>query len=108
MTFCIFYITCPDESTAHEIGQHLLQLRLAACYNTFPITSGYWWQGMIQRDQEWVCVAKTSEQQASALEQAVLGIHPYEVPCVVHWSAAANEAYARWIEEETVGQPQAD
>jgi periplasmic divalent cation tolerance protein len=99
MPFLVFYITCPTEKSAHDLAQHLLERRLVACANVFPISSAYWWQGAIQQEGEWVCIAKTMKSGERQVEAAVLGIHPYEVPCVMRFEARANAAYEEWIGE---------
>lgn len=103
MAFLVFYITCPDEKAAQNIAEHLLRGRLVACANIFPIGSMYWWQGAIQRDGEWVCIAKTAQNRAADVEIAVLKVHPYDLPCIMRFEARANAAYEQWIENETVG-----
>lgn len=103
MAFLVFYITCPDEKAAQNIAQHLLEGRLVACANTFPVKSAYWWQGAMQCDGEWVCIAKTAQNREVEVETAVLKAHPYDLPCIMRFEARANAAYEQWIENETVG-----
>ncbi|MCC7464667.1 MAG: divalent-cation tolerance protein CutA [Saprospiraceae bacterium] len=102
MPFLLFYITHPDEATAQRISSQLVERRLAACANIFPMSSAYWWQGAVQQEGEWVSVLKTRLELESALEQAVKEWHPYEVPCILRFEVRANEAYEKWVEESTV------
>ncbi len=92
------YITHPNEEKAKEICNHLLQKRLIACANIFPITSAYWWQGGIQHEGEWVSIVKTSLEKWEKLKEEVECVHPYEVPCIIKMEVEANEAYGRWID----------
>jgi periplasmic divalent cation tolerance protein len=101
MPFLVFYIPCPDEATAQSIATKMLDLRLAACANIFPIQCAYWWQGAVQREGEWVLVLKTRSALEPALEQAVQLAHPYETPCILRFEARANAAYEHWITQET-------
>lgn len=101
MAFLVFYITHPDESSAQRMAGQLLERRLVACANIFPISSAYWWQGAIQREGEWVSIVKTRLELENALEQAIQGIHPYDTPCILRWEARANAAYEQWIEQST-------
>lgn len=103
MRFALVYITHPGEETAREISNLLLEKRLIACANIFPITSAYWWQGAIQREGEWVSIVKTSLDKWDLLKEEVLRIHPYEVPCILKMEVEANEAYYHWIEGEVKG-----
>ena len=98
MPFLVFYITYPDEATARSISENLVTQRLAACANVFPIQSAYWWEGAVQQEGEWVSILKTSVDLETALEKAILEIHPYETPCITRFEARANAAYEKWIE----------
>lgn len=98
MAFLIFYITYPDEATAQRISNQMVERRLAACANSFPIQSAYWWQGDVQREGEWVTILKTPLELENALEKAILAVHPYETPCIMRLEARANAAYEQWVE----------
>lgn len=101
MSFCILYITHPDEKTAQDISRQLLEKRLIACANIFPIDSMYRWSGEIQVEKEWVSVLKTIPENLKVLQTAIENLHPYTIPCIIHWQATANEAYENWIRQET-------
>ncbi len=106
MAFLVFYVTHPDEGTARRIAQQMVEQRLAACANVFPITSVYRWQGAVQNEGEWVSVLKTSLEREGDLERALCAVHPYEVPCLLRYEVRANEAYERWIRESTTATPE--
>lgn len=101
MKFALVYITHPSEEKAREISDRLLEKKLIACANIFPITSAYWWQGAIQHEGEWVSVVKTTLPVWERLKEEVERIHPYEVPCIIKLEVEANKAYYKWIAEET-------
>lgn len=108
MPFLLFYLTHPDEATARRVTDHLLERRLVACANIFPVASAYWWQGAIQGEGEWVSVVKSPLALEAAVEAEVLKIHPYETPCITRFEVRANAAYEKWIADscptvETVG-----
>ncbi|MBN8680562.1 MAG: divalent-cation tolerance protein CutA [Chitinophagales bacterium] len=107
MPFLLFYTTYPNEATARQIANKLVERKLAACANIFPITSAYWWQGAVQQEGEWVSLLKTRLELETALEKAVQELHPYEVPCIMRLEVRANEAYEKWVEESTVPVPAA-
>ena len=95
------YIVCRDVEEAKAIGRHLLEERLAACINIFPIESAYWWEGQIVEDHEAVLIAKTVEGSFEALKSEVLARHSYTIPCVLKLSvAAAEDRYAAWLRGE--------
>jgi len=99
MAFKIIYITHPDEATAKKISAALIEKKLVACANHFPIEAIYWWQGAVQNEKEIVSIVKTTEKNFEKVKKAIEQIHPYEVPCIMGIRAEANDAYEKWIEE---------
>lgn len=92
--------TCPDTATAAHLGDMLVERRLAACVNLLPgVTSIYRWQGKIQHDNEVLLLAKTRADRYPALQQALLELHPYELPEVVAVSMKQGlNAYLAWLD----------
>lgn len=103
MPLLVIYTTHPDKNTADKVAQLLLQKRLVACANTYPISSAYWWKDEIVQSQEWVVIFKSASHLMENIRAAIKDNHPYEVPCIVHWQAEANEDYALWVNGETQG-----
>ena len=99
----LVYMTVPDHDTATRIGRALLEQRLAACVNVLPqVRSMYWWEGEIQQENEVVVLAKTASSLFEALKTCVLGLHPYEVPCIVAVALdQGHEPFLRWIDGQT-------
>lgn len=97
----LFYVTHADVVAAKELCDALLRERLIACYNLSPMESAYWWRGELARENEVVSLLKTRPELADRVEEVVLKLHPYDLPCIMRWEVAANEAYERWIVEET-------
>lgn len=97
MPFLTFYITHPDEATAQRITDQLLEDRLIACANLFPVGSAYHWEGAVQHEKEWVSIVKTSLDREQELEAEIVRLHPYDTPCVMRFETRANAAYEAWI-----------
>jgi periplasmic divalent cation tolerance protein len=95
------YVTFPNEDSAQAMADQLLGSRLIACANIFPIRSAYWWENQITKDAEWVAIFKTATNLEQQLENAIMEVHPYEVPCIIRWEIRANLAYEAWIHSET-------
>ena len=76
--------------------------RLAACVQVLgPINSTYRWQGKIETAQEWQCVAKTRAELFARVEEAIVRLHPYEVPEILAVPIeAASEDYLDWLDSE--------
>lgn len=103
MSFTLIYITNPSVETAENIAHQLLEKKLVACANIFPISSVYWWQGNIESDKEVVLIVKTSNKLLPKVSQFVTSIHPYTTPCILYWQVNANPEYETWIQEQVLG-----
>jgi len=99
------YATWPDLERAEAAARVLVERGLAACVNLIPgVVSVYRWDGALQRDEEIVMIAKTSEQRANEARDALLELHPYELPCVTAFridSAYANTNFLNWLKGQT-------
>ena len=95
--------TCPDQGSAQTIAEHLIDQGLAACVNILPgITSIYSWQGKRESAQELLLVIKTTKDVYGALEKAIIGLHPYELPEIIAVDIEnGNAGYLNWISENT-------
>ncbi|VVB97696.1 Divalent-cation tolerance protein CutA [uncultured archaeon] len=98
--FSIVYITAGDMDEARKIGRKLVEERLAACANIFPITSIFRWKGKIEEGGEFGIIAKTKTGKVKEIEKKVKEIHSYEVPCVVSFRMDEGSSdYLKWIED---------
>ena len=99
MSFIVVYITHATEKVATKVSNYLIEQKFVACANIFPIKSGYWWKDVIQSENEWVSIVKTTTENWIPLKNEVEKIHPYEVPCIMKIEVEANESYEKWIRE---------
>ncbi|MDY6761635.1 MAG: divalent-cation tolerance protein CutA [Candidatus Nanohaloarchaea archaeon] len=97
----LYYVTFPDRDVMDEITQQLLDERLIACVNTFPVGSVYWWDDEQERDGEVGAFLKTSDRNSEAVVERLEEEHPYDVPEILEIEVSANEAYRSWVDEET-------
>ena len=102
MSFILVYITHPSEKEALKVSNQLVEQKYVACSNVFPITSAYWWNGVVENEKEWVSIVKTVPENWEAVQSSVMEIHPYEVPCIMKFDVEANEAYEKWIRDSVV------
>ena len=94
-----------SEQDAERIAGALVGGGLAACVNVVPgVTSFYRWKGKIARDTEWLMVMKTTAGRFEALRDALVELHPYDVPEVVALSIEQGHApYLDWIDGSVGG-----
>ena len=96
----MIYITAGSREEATDIGKRLVEERLAACANIFPIASIYRWKDKIEEEDEYGMIVKTKTEKVKEIEQRVKELHSYEVPCIVSFRLdEGSEDYLNWIEE---------
>ena len=95
----VFYITHSTKENAVQFINQCLDEKWIACGNVFKIDSCYEWQGSTVNEDEFVSIVKTAPRLLNAFLQYAEEIHPYDVPCLVHWMAEANESYAKWVKD---------
>jgi len=86
---------------ASRIARALVERRLAACVNVVPgVRSVYRWQGRVEEDDERLLVIKTRRERFEALREALLALHPYELPeAIVLPIEAGHAPYLAWLDE---------
>ena len=99
----LFLTTVPVELDVEAVVRPLLEARLAACVSVLPpMRSLYRWQGAVEVTDERRVIVKTTRARLAAVQAALLGRHPYEVPeCLVLAVAGGGEAYLEWLRAET-------
>lgn len=101
--FSIIYITAGSMDEAKSIGRTLVEERLAACANIFPITSIFRWKDKIDEESEFGMLIKTRTGKVKDIERRVKQIHSYEVPCIVSFKiGSGSEDYLKWIGESVI------
>ena len=92
-----------DASRADRMVEQLLADHLVASgQRAGPVVSRYWWQGVLERSEEWLVLLKTRAELAPAVVSAVVEAHPYETPEVVVVDLAGGaRGYLAWIDSVT-------
>jgi periplasmic divalent cation tolerance protein len=93
--------TVATAEDAERIARSLVERRLAACVNVVPgVVSVYRWKGEVCRDEERLLVVKTRGEKLEALRQAIVELHPYELPEVLALPVEAGHGpYLAWLDE---------
>lgn len=91
-------LTAAPAGAARRLVREALSRHLAACVNSAPVASTYWWQGKVERATERLLIFKTTPGSASALVDFLQRNHPYDVPEVAELDVAKlNEPYRRYL-----------
>ena len=99
----IVITTMDSREEALQTGKAMVEKRLAACAQiSGPIESHFWWDGKLDKAQEWQCRMKTTKEKYPELEQAIRETHSYDVPQIVAVPVyAALESFKKWVIKET-------
>ena len=99
----LIFCTCPDREQADRIAGHLVDNGLAACVNiTAPVTSTYLWRNRRETSEEILLLIKSGRHCYPALEQAILSLHPYELPEIIAVPVEQGlPGYLRWVDQCT-------
>ncbi|MBI4426238.1 MAG: divalent-cation tolerance protein CutA [Candidatus Kerfeldbacteria bacterium] len=94
------YVTFANQREADRIVRAVVDQRLAACANVWPIRSRYWWKGKVVQAREVAALFKTTAGRFPALERRIRQLHRYQVPCIVAWPIArAFGTYQQWVKK---------
>jgi len=96
----LIYTTAGSLKEAENIAKNLVEKRLVACVNYFPIKSVYWWKGKACCEKEYVLLCKTVESRFTEVKEAIKKFHSYEVPAVFSIKIGEGESkYFQWIQD---------
>lgn len=91
--------TTPGFTEGEVLAKKLVEARLAACVQIVPqITSVYFWESKVEKENEQLLLIKTAEEKYSALEEFITANHSYDVPEIVAFPASRiSEPYREWL-----------
>jgi periplasmic divalent cation tolerance protein len=92
--------TVATAEDAERLAEALVERRLCACVNVVrSVRSIYRWKGAVEREDEQLLLVKTRSERLPALRDAVLALHPYEVPELIALPIeAGSPAYLDWLD----------
>jgi periplasmic divalent cation tolerance protein len=103
--FALVMTTCGGKADAELIATTLVEKRLAACVQMFPIASVYRWEGALQKAEEWMLLGKIRAADYADVEAAIAAVHPYSTPEIIEISIEKGaQVYLNWIASVTERQ----
>lgn len=100
--YALVMTTCGDLANAESIATTLIEKRLAACVQIFPINSFYEWQGVVRNAQELMVFLKIKTADYADVEAAIRAAHAYDNPEIIEVSIERGaQAYLSWIASVT-------
>lgn len=90
---------------AERIARALVERGLAACVNVVPgLVSIYRWKGEVERAEERLLLIKTRAERFEAVREALVALHPYDVPEALALPVAdGHRPYLDWLDENARG-----
>jgi periplasmic divalent cation tolerance protein len=95
--FIFVYIPTSSKQEAKTISHTLLDKKLIACANIFPVESMYWWEAKIEEASEYIVIAKTKTSFYQKVKAEVKKLHSYEVPAIIKIEVEGNKKYLTWL-----------
>ncbi len=90
--------TFPSPEVAESRIHEVLDRRLAACANRWPIISQYWWKNARETTPEVIVVFKTVPKRVGGLFRFLKETHPYQVPEIIELDVPRVEpAYLSYL-----------
>jgi periplasmic divalent cation tolerance protein len=99
----IVFTSLPDREAALKLANELVAKKLAACVNVLSeCTSVDRWKGTVEIAHEVPVLIKTRAARFAEVEDAIRGLHPYELPEIVAVPIARGcDDYLQWVADET-------
>ena len=100
--FAIVLTTCGGKPEAELIAARLVEARLSACVQMFPIDSVYRWEGAVHHESEWMLFCKIKSNDYANVEEAIRAAHTYTNPEIVEVGIENGaQTYLDWIASAT-------
>jgi periplasmic divalent cation tolerance protein len=93
--YAVVTTACADNAEAEKIAAVLLERRLAACAQMFPVSSHYIWRGETRADREILLLIKCRRDNFAAIERTILENHSYELPEIL--LTPVFDGYAKYL-----------
>jgi periplasmic divalent cation tolerance protein len=99
--------TTDSRAEAMELSRAAVESRLAACAQVAgPVASMYWWDGALERAEEWLVLLKLPVDRYDELAAFLAERHSYDEPEIVATPiVAGSESFLRWVRDETRPRP---
>lgn len=93
-------IVVPSEEEARKISHYLIQEKLAACAQFFPIVGIYRWRETLDEQEEVLLYIKTTKANFEEVENYIKKVHVYETPEIIAVPLKhITDEYKKWIVE---------
>jgi periplasmic divalent cation tolerance protein len=103
MSYAVTMTTCGKRAEAERIAAGVIARKLAGCVQIVKVRSFYEWQGQLQRDKEFLLLAKGPRDKFAELKQFILDQHAYELPEIICVDiTAGHDPYLDWLSANSI------
>lgn len=99
--FIEVHTTTANMDEAKRIAHTLVEKRLAACVNIYPVVSVYKWEGKTEEDEEIALSIKSASRNFEEIRNTIKALHSYELPAIVSRRIEGDPDYLHWIADST-------
>ncbi|HVZ67005.1 MAG TPA: divalent-cation tolerance protein CutA [Patescibacteria group bacterium] len=94
----LIFVSFESMEDADKAANHLIDNKLAACVEVFPVTNYYVWEGKKTKAAEFSGIIKTDDGYFKKVSEALGKILPYSIPQIIEIKAEnVNESYLAWL-----------
>ena len=102
MTLVDVFVTCVDEAEANSIRSTLLEKRLIACGNSWPVSSAFLWNDELEQETEVMLLVKTAKDRQAEVAEVIGQLHSYDLPAIsIVQVEAGSPEFERWVIDST-------
>lgn len=97
------YTTCENVDEAKALGGLIIDKKIAACVDFWPISSCYKWKGVSQCVDQAMLLITTFESKLDAINEIISKNHTYSIPLIAGVDVRRiNHPYKEWMMGEIV------
>ncbi len=86
---------------AEELGGLMIEKKIAACVDFWPITSCYKWEGSMKCVSQVMLLITTFESKLESINEIISQNHTYSIPLIAGVDVRRiNHPYKEWMMEE--------
>jgi periplasmic divalent cation tolerance protein len=97
------YTTCENEKEAKLLGKLIIDKKMGACVDYWPINSMYNWEGKFEEVSQVMLMITTLEHKLEEVSDLISKHHSYSTPLIAGVDIRRmNRAYKEWMAEKIV------
>ena len=97
------YTTCTTEEEAKKLGKLILDRKMGAGVDYWPVNSMFNWQGQLKQLPQIMLSIVTFEKKLEDVNDLISNQHSYSVPMIAGVDVRRiNRAYREWMTQEVV------